>query len=401
MKRLLAVLLLVALLCCTSAGCMSAHSLDRYGYVLGIGFDEGKTLPLRITLVLQNTMSEGSDSQTNSGFTLVDAECRTLFEAIETLSGSLPFQLDLARTAFIVVSAKLAMREGGVPKLLNMSLSRLHIRYNVNLFVSVSDAYDALAGLSNELDPSLTKIQINFGSYSEMTGLIPMANITTLFETMVPEGTYDALIPLCGVTKEGGAKPVLGDSVGESDYAYVGGSLLVKSSMKTGLAGAAVLKDGRMAGFIDGQRVQLVLMALGEFKFGRAHFPLPDGSALCVQLHTETKPETEFTLANGAHAKMTVPLKAYIESPERLQDVTEEEITKLIEDTLSEKMAELFYGCQRLDADTFGFGRHAVRCFRSVKAWEAFDWDAAYRTMDAEFHFKVELMQDPGKSALE
>ena len=65
MKRLVALLLVLALL--PAAGCMSAHSLDRYGYVLGVGFDEGEKLPLRVTLVLQNTMSEGSDSQTNSG----------------------------------------------------------------------------------------------------------------------------------------------------------------------------------------------------------------------------------------------------------------------------------------------------------------------------------------------
>ena len=49
----------------------------------------------------------------------------------------------------------------------------------------------------------------------------------------------------------------------------------------------------------------------------------------------------------------------------------------------------------------FAFGRQAVKRFRSVKAWEAFDWKAAYKTMDAEFLFKVELVQDPGKSALE
>lgn len=194
---------------------------------------------------------------------------------------------------------------------------------------------------------------------------------------------------------------MLGDSIGESDYAYIGGSLLVKSSIKTGLAGAAILKDGRMVGFVDGQRVQLILMALGEFTFGRAHFPLPNGEALCVQLHAEKKPEIKFTLANGAHAQVTIPITAYIESPERLQGVSEEEITGLIEGQLTEKMQELFYGCQRMQADTLAFGRQAVKRFRSVKAWEAFDWKAAYKTMDAEFLFKVELVQDPGKSALE
>ena len=399
MKRLFA--LLLALILFTSVGCMNAHSLDRYGYVLAIGFDEGETMPLRITLMLQNTMSEGTDSQTNSGFTLVTAECRGLFEAIETLSASLPFQLDLARTAFIVVSATLAQRDGGVPELLNMSLSRLHIRYNANLFISVDDAHDVLSGLSNKLDPSLSKMQVNFGEYANMTGLIPMTNITTLFETMLPKSTYDAVIPLCGVTPEETGKPLLGDSVGGSEYAYIGGSLLVKSSMKTGLAGAAVLRDGRMAGFIDGQRVQLLLMALGEFTYGRMHLPLSNGTTLSVQLHAREKPATAFRIANGAHAQMTIPLVAYIESPERLSGVDEDALVRLLEDELARKTHELFLGCQRLGADTFAFGRRAVRCFHSVSAWEAYDWEAAYRTMDASFSFLVEFVQDPGKSALE
>lgn len=399
MKRFVALLLLFTLL--PSAGCMNAHSLDRYGYVLAIGFDEGETLPLRVTLVLQNTLSESGDSQTNSGFTLVTAECRSLFEAIETVSASLPFQLDLARTAFIVVSAKLAQRDGGVSELLNMSLSRLHIRYNANLFISVGDAHDALAGLSNKLDPSLSKIQVNFGEYAKMTGLIPMANVTTLFEAMLPKSTYDVVIPLCGVTPENANTPLIGDSIGGSEYAYIGGSLLVKSSMKTGLAGAAVLSDGRMSGFIDGQRVQLLLMALGEFAFGRMHFALPDGTILSVQLHAKEKPVTAFSIENGAHAHMTIPLVAYVESPERLNGVTADELTRLLEDDLTGKMRELFLGCQKLNADTFAFGRHAVRCFRSTGAWEAFDWKAAYRTMDATFTFTIELAQDPEKSALE
>ena len=399
MKRLVALLMLLLLL--PSAGCMNAHSLDRYGYVLSIGFDEGETLPLRITLMLQNTLSEGNDSQTNSGFTLVTAECRGLFEAIETISANLPFQLDLARTAFIVVSAKLAMRDGGVAELLNMSLSRLHIRYNANLFISVGDAHDALAGLSNKLDPSLSKMQVNFGEYAEMTGLIPMTNVTTLFETMLPKSTYDAVIPLCGVTPEKAGKPLVGDSVGGSEYAYIGGSLLVESSMKTGLAGAAILSDGRMVGFIDGQRVQLLLMALGEFTYGRTHCTLPDGATLSVQLHAKEKPVTAFSIANGAHARVTIPLVAYVESPERLSGIGEEEISRLLEDDLSKKMRELFVGCQKRNADTFAFGRHAVRCFRSVSAWEAFDWKAAYRTMDAAFVFTVTFAQDPEKSALE
>lgn len=399
MKRLL--LLLLSLCLVFGSGCMNAHSLDRYGYVLGIGFDEGETLPYRITLVLQKTLSESSDSQTNSGFTLVEAECRNLFEAIETLSGSLPFQLDLARTALIVISAKLAMRDGGVSEVLNMSMARLHIRYNVNLFISVGDAHDAMAGLSNELDPSLNKIQINFGEYSEMTGLIPMTNITMLLESMREQSAFDAVIPLCGVTKEDNKQPVLGDSVGGSDYAYIGGSMLVKSSLRTGLAGAAVLKDGRMTGFIDGQRTQLLLMALGEFTYGRAHFPLPDGTTLTVQLHAKAKPGIDFVISDGAHASVQIPLAAYIESPERLPDMGEAEIVQLLEGALAREMQTLFSGCQRLGADAFGFGRRAVRCFHSVDAWEAFDWKMAYRTMDATFSFRIELMQDPGKSSLE
>ena len=398
-KRAL-ILLLALTLTLLSTGCLNAISLDRYGYVLAIGFDRGETLPYRITLMLQNTLSESEDSQTSGGFTLVDAECRNLFEAIETLSGSLPYALDLSRAVLVVIASPLARDAGGIENVLDFAMTRLHIRSNANLFIAVSSAHDALAGLSNELDPNLSRMQINFVTYSQMTGMIPVTNLTLLDET-THTGLYDAVLPLCGVTPEDRKEPARRDSIGLTDYAYVGGALLTNSGMKTGLAGAALLSGSRMVGFLDGQNTQLLLLATGEFEYGRMQLPLPDGTPMSLQLHANKRPRVDFSLQGGARAHVTIPVVAYVELPEHVPNLSDEALASWIGLTLSRRMEQLFAGCQALEADAFGFGKEAVKRFSDTQKWEAYDWKTAYRDMKASFHVVVELSDDSGKSPLE
>ena len=389
MKRLLALLLLAGLLLC-STGCLSAQSLERYGYVLAIGFDRGEQLPYSVTLLIQKTQTD-SESQNNSGFLLVKAECNNLLEGIATLSAGLPLQVNLSRTAMIVVEIGLLMEQGQTQAIFDLPFSRLYIRYNTALFASISPAYDMLEGLSNELDPNPSRINMNIGSYSQKTGLIPLAHLSLLVEALDGQ-TYDLALPLCGITSEEGGKLATRDSVGTYEYAYIGGSLALESEMKTSLAGAALLRDGLMVGFLDGQNVQLLLMATGDFQEGRRLMQAPDGKQITVYLSADQRPKTNFSLVNGqARAHMTIPISVYVETAKKIES-SDQEVAAAIERALTRDMAALFDCCRKLGSDVMGFGKHAVSQFQTVRAWEEFNWRNAYMQMDAQFLFEVKLL---------
>ncbi len=390
--------LLTAAFAFSGTGCLQAHSVDQYGYVLAIGFDVGKTLPYEITLVLQKSEQTG-DSQKSVSYDTVSAECRSLFEAIETVTGNLPFQLDFARARLLGFSREIAQQEGAMEKLLDISFAELRFRYNANLFISFSTAKEALESLKSGFDPSLSKIQKDLVNHSRESGLIPSANLTRFFESM--EGkAYHIALPLCGVEPETPMMRTM-DSVGEREYAYIGGSLLIDSDMKTGLAGSAIFAGSRMVGVLDGQHTQLLLLASGDFTEGRVRMKGLNGEEMSVYLRTGGKPERSITLGERLRAEITVKVIADVEMPGTIIKNEAAALERHIKETLEAQFPPVFETCRSLGSDVFGLGALAVTHFSDTKAWEAYDWRAAYANAEAVFHVDIRLEHNPGKSFLE
>lgn len=396
-QRLLCGLLTVLL--ALSAGCLKARSLDQYGYVLAIGFDKGEKLPYKISLLLQNTQLE-SDSQRSDGFTIVDAECRNLYEAMETLSAGLPYQLDFARTNLIVIQQELAKGEKGIEEILDISFAQLRIRYNANLFLALDGAGDVLKGLKNDMEPNLTKMNMNFQAYSQESGLIPVTNITLAVEGG-KTGDYDFMMPLCGAAGKQ-EKQADRDSIGQTSYAYLGGKLLINSKMDTTIAGAALFSGYRMVGVLDGQRTMLVMMTTGEFRMGRVQLENDKGEAFVLHFRQDGKPAIRFQFDTSGipRAIVSIPLVGQIDLPDSCTD-TKAQLEAWTEEKLRAETELVFAGCQAMGADVFCFGKSAVKAFSSEKAWEAYDWKKRYPTMEAAFLYHVTLMNLPEKSILE
>ena len=161
MKRVLIWLLLLGV-ALGQAGCLRSQSVDESGYVLAIGFDEGDLFDYRISFAVQKIGMESNEPKTE-GFSLHTAEAETLYEAIETLTGSLPHQLSFARTTMIILDLALIQERGRLADLLNTAMERLLIRYNASVFVALDGANAVLEGLVNsDLKLSLDKLQSHF-----------------------------------------------------------------------------------------------------------------------------------------------------------------------------------------------------------------------------------------------
>ena len=87
MKRVVSLLLLLPLL----GGCLRGVPLDRYCYVLDLGVERGATMPYRFVFLLnEDTAGSGEDGGGRGQVSMVSAEERSLFAAIDALSGACP-----------------------------------------------------------------------------------------------------------------------------------------------------------------------------------------------------------------------------------------------------------------------------------------------------------------------
>lgn len=220
MKRVL-LLILAILLPLAAGGCLKANTVDESGYVLAIGFDPGETFAYRITFAAQKLSTESSEPRTD-GFTLFSAEAENLFQAIETVSGSAPYQLSFVRTSLLIFDQKLLEEAGRLSAIMNTAMEQLRIRYNANTFVALDGAKKVLEGLnSQESTQSIDKLQEHFLAYARDTGLLPQVTFLMLHQG-IRQPTSDVIVPLMG-TNEDIWQLGTADSVGSTDYAYLGG----------------------------------------------------------------------------------------------------------------------------------------------------------------------------------
>lgn len=389
MKRILLLLLIAVFL--LQAGCLESQTLDESGYVLAIGFDPGDTFAYRVSFAVQKIGTESNEPKTE-GFSLHTAEAETLFEAIETVASSLPHQLSFTRTTMILFDLELVQEPGRLEDLLNTEMERLQIRYNVNVFVAIDGAKAVLEGLAaGELKLSLDKLQSHFLDYAQETSFLPLMSLMQLYEATITRHT-DAVLPLIGTT-EGLRRLGVADSVGTSDYALLGGRMAIETELQAGVGGAALFHNGQMVGVLDAQNVQLLLLATGKFHNGGVRFTPPAGGNGEVYLNVSPSgsPEIELTLGERPCAQVRLRLKMDLMHPARLESGTAQELERQLEEWLCASLQRLFDTCQKLGADSFGFGKLAVQKFTSVSAWEAYDWSADYRRLEVAFKVDVTL----------
>ena len=259
-----ALLLLLPLL----AGCLGGVPLDKYCYVLDLGVERGDSMPYRFVFLLNEDTAGSEEEGGDKGqVSMVSAEERSLFAAIDALAGALPAQLSFERTTLLAFSRELA-EAGEIVTVTDGALSRLKIRQNVRVIVVEGDLRDAFQGLVSEGDPSMNRLKTNVKLFEENFGYVEDWGLSRVREAFSND-TGDALLPYAGLV--GG--PLQPDMVGGQVYPYLGGGLLGEGQIKTSLCGSAVFAGDRMAGVLSGQHTMLVLMAKGTFQTGHLRLP--------------------------------------------------------------------------------------------------------------------------------
>ena len=375
MKRLFFSVFLLLLL--PLGGCLQGLPLDKYCYVLDLGVERGETLPYRFVFLLnEDTAGSGEDGENRGEVSMVCAEERSLFAAIDALSGALPAQLSFERTTLLAFSRELAeARE--MEAVMAGALSRLKIRQNVRVIVVEEDMRRAFQGLVSEGDPSMNRLKTNVKLFEENFGYVEDWGLSRVREAFSND-TGDALLPYAGLV--GG--PLQPDMVGGQVYPYLGGGLLGEGQIKTSLCGSAVFAGDRMAGVLSGQHTMLVLMAKGTFQTGHLRLPWK-GTELDMALYVVGKPKRSWQAGTFT---CEITLEADLEHPAQVEADSEELV---------------FRATAAAGADVFSVGRDAICTFYSWDSWRAYGFARRLQEVEPVFRVKVKLSHSPKDPALE
>ena len=389
MKRIVVAFLLLVLP--LSGGCLGGVPLDRYCYVLDLGVERGDSMPYRFVFLLnEDTAGSGEDGGNRGEVSMVCAEERSLFAAIDALSGALPAQLSFERTTLLAFSRELA-EAGEMEAVMAGALSRLKIRQNVRVIVVEEDMRGAFQGLVSEGDPSMNRLKTNVKLFEENFGYVEDWGLSRVREAFSND-TGDALLPYAGLV--GG--PLQPDMVGGQVYPYLGGGLLGEGQIKTYLCGSAVFAGDRMAGVLSGQHTMLVLMAKGTFQTGHLRLPWK-GTELDMALYVVGKPKRSWQAGTFT---CEITLEADLEHPAQVE-ADSEELIAAAESYLKAELEQVFRATAAAGADVFEVGKEAIRTFRSWDDWRAAGFPGRLKDAEPDFRVKVKLSHSPKDPALE
>ncbi len=380
----------IALLLLLQTACLGAVPADEYSYVIHFGVEEGDVLPYRFAFVVNSETESASSGESKP--TVLLAEARNLYEAIDTLAGSMSNQLNFSRTTLIVFSRPLAEKDC-IPDVLNIVYGKLKIRENTRIMITESDMKAMLEGMAAVIDPSLGKVRTSVTRYAETTGMIVDTTLGQMTEAF-RQKTHDAMVCYAGVNT---GVPIQ-DMAGCNSYPYLGGSMLSEGQLKTSIAGTAVFSGTRMTGVLDGQHTLLLLLCSGNFSLGRILMPYAD-TELTLSISRIKAPRVTFVDADDIAVYTSVEVS--LERPRELANIPADELEEIIARWLSNETAHVFLAVQNAGSDVFGFGKTAVRRFSDMSSWRLYDWDSAYRRLSVSFLYSVKLSHDPGDVARE
>ncbi|SFG75892.1 Spore germination B3/ GerAC like, C-terminal [Desulfotomaculum arcticum] len=399
MKRAIS-LLLIGFLLLLIPGCYDYNDPDEIAWVLAIGLDKGKQNNLTITTVVAvpKNIAGGGGGQPASGggggggFFTVSMEAPTFLSALELLDSVVDRRADLSHIKWVVFSRALA--EEGLTKYMD-TLVRFH-QFRRTSYVIICEG-----GAEDFLSKGVPKLEDNVGKYYELlqrgwryTEFIPFDN----FEYFYIKSEMPGVAPLGILASLNREAPVYNNNSPKANGIYQAGKIPREGGGELEFMGAAIFKEGKMVGTLNGNQVGVQKIFEGTMK--RTFIDVPDpehrNDYIIVEVKPRQSPKVNVQIVDGyPHIAVDVQMEGgvvgiqsrenYI-TPARLyiiEDAVEKSLYRDINETMVKSMD--------LKADFLGFGLHAKKLFLTWPEWVAYNWDEKYpeATFDIKVDYKV------------
>lgn len=344
-------------------GCWDYREVDRLSIVAGVAIDKGETQPYEMTVELIRVESSGMESET------ISAQGETLFDAARNIIAMSGKRLYWSHNKIIVISEDIASQD--IFKVLDWYNRDSETREDIHILVSRGKTAKEIIAVKPTTETVLSFQIDDVLDSEESLGKAPDTDIMD-FDIESQAKGQSTLLPAISVIQQ-------------EDKAIFQ------------LEGCAIIKDDKLAGFLDGEETKDVLFLRDEISAGLLIEEMKSpGEPTFVTLEvfsnrTKVTPRME----NGEIA-MDVKLKTSVAIDEVNGPgdyVKEEGMAQLkasAEQTMQHRLQAIVHKMQsQYGADVFGFGSKLYQDSPQLFRAAGDDWDAAYQHLNV--HITTEL----------
>lgn len=386
--KLLIIFLLLLSVSVTSCSCLHATSLEKYGYVITIGIDKGEVYKYNVSFLLESGIKEGDD-QSESATNIVSAEADNIYNAIYTAESGLPYRLNFARTNYIIVGFDIGA-DNQIMDFFSLSWAHLKIRTSANMILSMTTAKEFMEGLTYTSELNITKLENSLIDFYEMEGLTSMISITD-FLASINNPRYDAVVPLGCVDKS-----INSDSNSDTTEGVPRTGGMISYTL-----GSALFSGSTLKGVISGVETQMLLLIKGELESAAYQFMRKDGTSYSVVIGNSQPPITKVDLdADKIKANIYIPISLMLAQDNSEKQTAQmrnsggisDEMREQIEHYLKSTCITLCNHFRELNCDAVGIGKYASMKFKTVKAWEEYDFRSKISNIEYSFNIDFEII---------
>lgn len=417
-RRHVALLLLALLALPLLSGCWNKVEIEEAAYVLAVGVDKGEEGRYMVTVALarpdklagKNEGGGGGDKK-EKPVVLTSVQAPSLVAALSMMNGFTGRRINLSHARALFLHEELARTDG--LRILDELLRFRESRRTIFFIVTRDPAKRFL----NEMEPKLEKNPMKYVeqlTYQyRLSGVTPhssqvnnlamrlnanFAQPVAYYAALAGEGGDTDTQGAQGAKESQGAQGSQGPQGSQAETGFQAGELPRTGGANVELLGAAAFRGSQMVGVLTGEETRYMLMLQDQFRRAYTTFQDPEEPSRFVSVLLSRGRPTQFALdLSGDRPRITgrITLEAELVAIQSGVDYSEPEKQPVLEQAIAQQIKTALQAMvartQSWETDVVGFGRHAVRHFASVEAWERYDWPTKFPKATIDIDVRVTL----------
>ena len=416
-KKILIILLIIVITAFFLTNFSSIYTIDDYAYVIAMGLDnsDDSDLILSLQIAIPAGSSKGSESSSSQSSSSIvsTVKCKNINGGVNLINDYLGQKLNLSYCKAMVFSEEIAKK--GIGNYICTATNDIEIRPSCDIIVSKCSALDYITNSKPLLENLSSKYYEIASSSQKDTGLTRTISLMSFYNRY-----YDSLCepyaPLSSIEESNGGdakNEVQGktlDSDKNSDNSNGGDSSSSsggnsESSSKKDVEkdntnakiknqGLAIFKDDKLIGEISREETLCYMLVSGKLKDAVINIPSPFEDADYVSLNiSSVHSKNKVEIKNGTpFITCNISLSARVLSSTKTSNYLSKENSLALEyatnSYLNANITDFLYKTSKeLKSDFIGFGRNAVRSFKTMDDWKNYDWLNKYQ--NSEFNVNV------------
>ncbi len=390
-KKILVVLLIIALLFFAGTNSSSINTIDDLAYVVALGFDKGSNglLKMSFQIAIPSSSSSGSSkssssSQSSSSITNT-IECNTIESGINLIDSYVSKKINLSHCKVLVFSEELAST--GIANYVYSLMNNIEIRPTCNVIISQCNADYFLTNSSPMLEQLSARYYEIAKNSEKNTGYTETIKLKDFFSDLNDSFTepYAILGNISSADSSGfssGTNQIY--NLDDSSYSLNNESNSSDKNVET--LAIAAFKDGKIVGELDEIESICHLIIINKLKNATISIPSPfeDSKYISLNLYNSKCKNTVEIINGNPYIECNISINCKVMTSTSNSNYLTPENSKKIEDFANSYIKShiddyLYKTSKEFDSDISSFGKYAVKNFSNWNDWVNYGWINNYR----------------------